>query len=181
MRLAKQFGVSLAEALTAVFVLALAVTGAAGLQWRALQAAHEAGLQSAASQVAADMAEHIHAFHEWSQHEGRDHPFAGHSGDTDLLREQAVRSCFTAPCTPQQFAAFAWQETSGRAQALLPEGRIQVCRDAHPWDQADKALRWDCAGDDASAPLVVKVGWRDRQAPMSAIAMPPLLALVVLP
>ncbi|GIZ53837.1 type IV pilus modification protein PilV [Noviherbaspirillum aridicola] len=173
----KQSGVSLTEVLVAVMVLALAVVGAAALQWRALRAAHEAALQSAAARIAADLAEHLHAFH------GRaDNGFARFAFDAAAGREITAVPCHAASCTPAQLAAYEMQDLARRARETLPEGRILVCRDAVPWDPDRQAADWSCAeGEGAAvAPLVVKIGWRSRQDSPGA-RIRPLLVQPVFP
>ena len=70
----------------------------------------------------------------------------------------------TVPDAPTQAA---WQD---RAGAALPGGRVVVCRDPSPWDDAADAYRWACAS--TAGPLLVKLG---RQEGGSAPAAPRLV------
>lgn len=163
MRLTRQSGVSLAEVLVAVVVLALAVIGAAGLQWRAIRAAQEAGLQSAASQIAADLAEDVRAFSGTEPARETINPFAGFSFDSASEPEPSARSCHASACTPAELAASERREIAQRVRDALPEGRILVCADDAPWNEEAQALDWTCPDAGGRGPLVVKIGWRSRQ------------------
>jgi type IV pilus assembly protein PilV len=85
---------------------------------------------------------------------------------TDIADELRVG---TVPDAPAQAA---WQE---RAGAALPGGRVVVCRDPSPWDDAAGAYRWACAP--AAGPLLVKLGWQEGGSAPAA----PRLVLPVAP
>lgn len=181
MRLTKQSGISLTEVMVAVLVLALAVIGSAGLQWRALRSAHETGMQSAASRIAADLAESMRAFRGVVPGQAGMPHIVDFEYDSTSGMEPAALPCLSVTCTPAQLAAFELQDAARRIREQLPEGRVRICRDGMPWEQAREALSWDCSTQGTvPAPIVVKIGWRTRQGtPLQA--SPPLLALAVGP
>jgi len=61
-----------------------------------------------------------------------------------------------AGTTPDGPTLAAWTD---RAAAVLPGGRVVVCRDASPWDAAAGAFRWTCEA--AAGPLLVKLAWQE--------------------
>lgn len=166
---AKQSGGTLVEVLTAVLVLALGVLGAAGLHVQTLRTAHEAGLRSAAVQIAGDLADRMRAHYALSQQESGNHPYLGFDYDaaTSAAPEPASvpPSCYLASCTPAQFAAFDLHDLARRIDASLPDGHVRICRDAAPWNEERQSLAWDCeAAGQSQAPVVIKIGWRSRHA-----------------
>jgi type IV pilus assembly protein PilV len=189
MAFAKDAGVSLIEVLVAVLVLALGVTGAAGMHLKALRTTHEAGLQSAALQLATELAERMRAHHATLLRGGGAdrNPFLGldHLADPVVAITRPQRLCYFASCDPEQLAEFDLYEAKLRLQASLPGGRIVVCRDAHPWQREAGRFTWDCDGDEA-APVVVKVGWQARNPDGSSVQTPdgqhpPAITLMVHP
>ena len=61
-----------------------------------------------------------------------------------------------AGMVPDGPAQAAWTD---RAGAALPGGRMIVCRDRSPWDEAAGAYRWAC--EPAAGPLLLKLGWQE--------------------
>lgn len=152
-------GYSLIEVLVAMFILAVGVLGAAATQAVALRMRHDSDLMTAAVRLGATLGERLRA-----------NPS---STDAYLFEFDAVAGarpaaptmqCFAgANCSAAQLAAFDIHDISHTLSSSFPGGRIRVCRDAQPWDAARHSLRWQCA-DGAGAPLVVKIGWRERTA-----------------
>ncbi len=174
----RSVGFTLVEVLVALFVLSVAIAGAALAQLAAQRTLHEAARMTDASLLAGTLAGQVQA------HAARAN---GHRGDPylrldyDAARDGAptppAASCFDADCSAAELADFDLYEAMRVVHASLPGGRVRVCRDARPFDEAAGALGWHCT-DDAAAPVVVKVGWRG---PSGTSGARPALALAVHP
>lgn len=172
MRLSYACGFTLVEVLVALLVLAIGIAGAAAAQVAATRTRHDTMLMSAAVQLAAGLAGHIRAnpsasYAQFDYHAGRDGP-------------PSPASFCDGRCDSTQMAEADLAELRSTLHANFPGGRALVCRDARVWDEARKALAWDCAAA-AQAPLVIKLGWRMRRADGSAIDDAPAIAMVVGP
>lgn len=154
-------GYTLLEILIAVVVLALGIMGGVALQLAALRSRHQAALLSQATQLATAMAERMRAN-------------AGHMRladgsnlyltlDYDALAEPRPGPppalCYGGACSGAELALSDLYEAKLLVRQNLPAGRVVICRDGGLWSGGK--LRWTCSGG-ASAPLVVKVGWRGR-------------------
>lgn len=148
-------GFTLLEILIAVAVLALGIVGGVALQMAALRARHQAVLLSQATQMATTLVERMRA----------------NPAQTDLyltLNYDAYAEpaplapaalCHGDDCASAQLALADMYEAKQQVRQAMPAGRLLICRDAGLWSGGN--LRWACAGG-ASAPLVVKVGWRGK-------------------
>ena len=173
-------GFTLIEVLVAVLVLAAGIVGAAGLQVVALRTGNATGLLSDGVQLSGSLAERMRANAGQSQ--------AGDAANAYLqLRYNAASEGAPAPagvmcfggasCNSAQMAAFDLYEIKQALYSDFPEGRVAVCRDAAVWSSATRSLAWECAAG-ANAPVVIKLGWRDRRAPPDA-KINPAVALVL--
>jgi type IV pilus assembly protein PilV len=151
-------GFTLIEVLMAVFVLALALTGTMRMHLAALRAQQQNAYHIAATQLAADMADMIRA---WSP-AGDNNPFLFEYRGGDAIA--AGGDCFGgASCDPPAMRAFGIAQWLEAVRAALPAARVNICRDASPWNEGSDAPIWECSGD-ANAGIVVKLGWRTRSA-----------------
>lgn len=172
-------GFTLIEVLVAVLVLAVGIVGAAATQVAALKTRHGTELMSAGVQLAASLAERMRANPVQMQ--------AGDAANAYLqLRYDAADGAPPAPavtcfagssCASAQMAAFDLFEVRQALYEQYPGARIAVCRDARVWSAAAHALAWDCTGG-LNAPIVIKLGWRDRNA-LHHAPFVPAIALVV--
>lgn len=157
-------GFSLIEVLVAISILALGVIGTAGLQLAALRTARQTAFHAFALQLATEIADTMRADHGRAQHTGGIDPYAGidyRSAEGEPARP--AKLCYASACDAQELAAFEIYEWKKRIRAVLPGGRIKVCRDASPWDASKKTLTWNCEGAMGdSAPVVVKFGWQSK-------------------
>lgn len=162
-------GFTLVEVLVALFVLAVGVVGATGLQLAAQRARHQAALTSDAVQLAAALAERMRA--NPAVLATPDNPYLQLRYDAAVDGAPVLpQPCFgEADCSAAQMAEFDLYETKQALHAGFPRGRIVVCRDA-----AGGASAWECEPA-ANAPVVVKLGWRGGQAGGAA----PRVTLVV--
>ena len=150
-------GYSLIEVLVAMFVLAIGVLGAAATQAVALRMRHDSDLMTAAVRLGSTFGERMRANPSSSS------AYLFEFDEVAGARPAAPPlQCFAgADCSSAQLAAFDIHDVSHTLSASFPGGRIKVCRDAQPWDDARRSLQWQCA-DAAGAPVVVKIGWRER-------------------
>lgn len=167
MRWRSDGGFTLVEVLVALFVLAIGIAGATATQMAALRTQRQSALTSGAVQLAASLAERMHA-----------NPVAMAASDNPYLHldydaaggapAQPVACFGPADCDPVQMAQFDSYEAAFALHAGFPHGRIVVCRDAAA------VVAWPCQPG-AGAPVVVKIGWRLGEDAGDA----PLLAMVV--
>jgi type IV pilus assembly protein PilV len=176
-------GFTLVEVLVAVFLLAVAVVGAAASQAVALQTRHQSGLMSDGVQIAATLAARMRANPAQMALADSANPYL--QLNYDALAGSAAAApaqlCHAdANCDSAQMAAFDLYETTQAVFAGFPGGRVLVCRDAAVWDTTAAALAWECTPG-GGAPIVIKLGWRSPQParPGGAAPFAPAVALVV--
>ena len=175
-------GFTLIEVLVAVLLVAIGILGAAGAQVAALRTRQGTGLMSGGVQLASALADQLRATAR--RQAGPVNPYLPLSYDADSEGAPVPPgfACFAgSACTAAQMAAFDVHEAKLALYSRFPGGRIVVCRDAAVWAQSERALSWECAGD-ASAPVVIKLGWRAARAgaaPEAKTPPEPMLALVV--
>jgi type IV pilus assembly protein PilV len=188
----KQSGFTLAEVLVSVFVLAIGIIGTAGLQLAALRTSQQTAFQTAAIQLASEMADKMRANAAHFNRADDLNPYLNldYSSSTDDLPATG-NGCHASSCSADEMANFEIHEWKNRVKAALPGGRIRICRDAYPWDGSIGAFRWDCTLSTASenAPaLVIKIGWHGKgQNPDGTstkdarASYPPSMAMTVAP
>ncbi len=148
-------GFTLLEVLVALVVLALGILGAAIMQLTAQRMQQQSQWLTASARLAADFAGRLRANAALA-----DSVYAGF--DYDARREPApdpAFACAAAACDSEQLARADLAELKLQVAQTLPAGRARICRDRHSWHGG--RLRWACTGD-ATAPLVIKIGWRER-------------------
>lgn len=175
------------EVLVAMFVLSLGVIGAVGMQLTALRTAQQSAFQTAALQLATEMAERIRANPELARPDGQPgalFPFHYQSAQ-DGEPPAPEKSCHVEQCSSLELAGFDLYEWKKRIRAALPGGRAAICRDASAPDAATATLDWKCSDGKAfPGALVIKLGWHDKTArapaePGHAASAAPGIVLVV--
>lgn len=155
-----QRGFTLIEVLVALFVLAIGVVGASAAQLAAQRTRQYAALTAEAGQLAVSLAARMQANPSLAAGPDPVNPYL--SLDYDAAADGAPSSpasCFgNAACDPLALAAFDLHQTRLLVHGHFPGGRIAVCRDAAPWDDATRRYRWACSGG-AHAALAIKIGW----------------------
>lgn len=186
-----QDGFSLIEVLVSIFVLAIGVIGVAGMQLTALRSTQQSGFQTAAMQLASEMADRMRTNYSQTRLDPIENPFlkVDYSSQNGDPKAPDTLCYADANCNPEALAKFDIYEWEKRIRAALPGGRAVICRDANPWDNAAGALTWTCnggGGDNAS--VVIKVGWRAKgknpdgsSIADESIPFPPSLAITVKP
>jgi len=191
MKIKQQAGFSLIEVLISIFVLTLGVIGTAGMQLVAMRTSQQSSLQSAAVQLATEMADKMRSNSTQMNQADATNPFLfSHDSATDAQPDAPAGVCYVGEdeCTAAEMAAFDIFEWTMRLREL-PGGRVAICRDASPWSATDGALAWPCAYGAATAnnaPFVIKVGWQGKNPDGSLIRdanrqFPPSIAVTVEP
>jgi type IV pilus assembly protein PilV len=153
-------GFALAEVLVALFVAALGITGAAALQTLALRAGSEAVHLAEATRLAQSLAERMRANPAVLALDDGANPYLELDYAAGGASPAAAASCYGgADCTPDALVRLDLAEVSDALAAGLPGGRILVCRDGAVPSAAGAVPAWTCTHE-ATAPLVVKLGWR---------------------
>ncbi|WP_296943770.1 type IV pilus modification protein PilV [uncultured Massilia sp.] len=148
-------GFTLVEVLVALFVLALGIAGAAGLQTLAVRTGQEAARLADGAQLLAALAERMQANRAAMALDAAANPYLELDYDAAAGPPPAATLCYGgAACDAAQLARFDLFEVAQAVAARYAGGRIQVCRDA------DAAPGWTCAGG-PGAPLVARLGWRE--------------------
>ncbi|GJI98796.1 hypothetical protein RugamoR57_55140 [Duganella caerulea] len=150
-------GFTLLEILVAVLLLAFGIVGGVAMQLSALRARHQAALLSQAGYVAAGLAERMRANGAQMHLADGANPYL--LLDYDALAEPHPPApsalCYGGACDSAQLAMFDLYEAKMQVSQYLPAGRVRVCRDG-----GGKTV-WACGGG-AGAPVVVKIGWREK-------------------
>ena len=161
-------GFTLAEVLVALFVVALGIAGAAGVQAMALRSARAAARLADGVQLAAALAERMRANPSAMALADSDNPYLQLDYATDAGPPPSSTACYgDTVCDAGQLARFDLAEAAHELGARFAGGRILACRDASA-PGASGEPSWSCTGD-ASAPVVIKLGWRE---PGEAAALP---------
>jgi type IV pilus assembly protein PilV len=172
-------GFTLIEVLVSVLVLAIGIVGAAAVQVAALRTRHATGLMSGGVQLAGSLADRIRANSAQTGSGDGANPYLQLRYDAAAQGAPAPAAvmCYAGGCSSAQLAEFDLYEVKLALFSGFPEGRVSVCRDATVWSGARRAIAWECAAS-GNAPIVIKLGWRDRRAPPES-RVDPALALVV--
>ncbi len=187
MRLRSAGGFTLLEVLVALFVLAVGVLGAAATQLAALRTRHQSSLMSDGVQLASALADSMRANLAPMRAGDGGNPYLQlhYDAASDGAPQPAGPQCLRgAACGAAQLAEAELYQLKHSLHAGFPGGRVVVCRDSQVWDAGRGALRWACGGA-GQAPIVIKLGWRGKQAdgsdahdragefaPSVAVAMP---------
>lgn len=185
----KQSGFTLIEVLISVFVLALGVIGAAGMQLVAMRTGQQSGLQTVAVQLATEMADNMRQNATEMNKADSDNPYLfSYNSAADTAPAAPTKMCYGAACNSAELAEFDIYEWQTRLKGGLPGGRVVICRDETPWNTGAAKLTWDCASTIAtinSVPFVIKVGWQGKDVDKNTKALltnqPPSVAITVQP
>ncbi|RYE99003.1 MAG: type IV pilus modification protein PilV [Oxalobacteraceae bacterium] len=166
-------GFTLAEVLVALFVVALGIAGAAGVQAMALRSARAAARMSDGVQLAAALAERMRANPAALALADADNPYLHLDYATDTGLPPSGPACYGASaCDTGELARFDLAEAAHELGMRFAGARILACRDASASDPSGEPS-WSCSGE-AGAPLVIKLGWReaDEAAALPRVVLP---------
>jgi type IV pilus assembly protein PilV len=157
-------GFSLIEVLVSAFVLAFGVIAAIGMQLTALRTTQQSTFQSYALHLAADMADRMRANVAPMQAADVDNPYLQVDFQSGHVTSNAEVDCYDTDvdCGPAEIAQFDIAEWLARLDHALPNARVRICRDAMR-PSAEETLSWNCNASAAFAPVVIKIGWRDKE------------------
>jgi len=151
-------GFTLAEVLVALFVVALGIAGAAGVQAMALRSGRAAARMADGVQLAAALAERMRA--NPAALADADNPYLDLDYATDAGPPPSGPACYGASaCDTGELARFDLAEAARELAVRFAGARILACRDASA-PGASGEPSWSCSGE-AGAPLVIKLGWRE--------------------
>jgi len=146
-------GFTMVEVLVAVLLLAVGLVGALAMQAHAMRTRQESVLQTEALQAAATLADRIRA------NAAQSSAYLGFEFDAAAPRAPAAGGCADASCDPAALAQYELGVFRRQLQSSLPSARALTCRDAS--GAPGGRLQWACSGE-ASAPIVIKIGWRSH-------------------
>jgi type IV pilus assembly protein PilV len=152
-------GFSLLEVLISIIILSFGLLGMVGLQAAALQANRDARLQSAAVNLARELAEMMR--------NNKDiallatNPYIGNFNAHPLVPATAsycgVATSTSACANTTDIANSEMTEWLSRVDNELPGSRVTVCSDSAPFD-VDGIPQWTCSTG-AGSSTVIKIGW----------------------
>ncbi|MBC3886480.1 type IV pilus modification protein PilV [Undibacterium griseum] len=178
-------GFSLIEVLVAVFVLALGIIGAAGLQLAAVRTSQQSGYQTIAVELANELADKMRSNDAQMKLSDAANVFASINYNSATDPDPTTPTlCYTsaANCNATDLAKADIYEWLVRVKKTLPAGRVLVCRDSSPFDSSTKALTWTCTSD-PNAGLTIKLGWKSKNPDGSFVLTngvnPPSVAVTV--
>jgi type IV pilus assembly protein PilV len=189
-----QKGFTLAEVLASVFLLALGIIGAAGMQLHALRTAQQSAFRTAALSLASEMADMMRMTLSSPDAQTLLKPYLEIDFRSAEHSAHPSASCYVVSCTAEQLVEFNIEQWKGHIESSLPDGRAKICLGAQPAASGAEQNDWDCppplahAGN-ANGSIVIKIGWRDKQSfaaagqkpPDDARELPPLLILTAAP
>lgn len=187
-------GFAMLEALVSVLVLAIGVLGIVGLLLTSHRFSQQSSYDTVAMHLATELADKMRANLPASQTANpANNPYLF---DTASMgpNPAPAQNFYTTPCTDivtvcaPLLARFDVDEWVRRARLSLPGARAVVCRDDISW-QANGFNPWACnaGAGPGTAPIVIKVGWVERQlagqtrADVTDVATRPQLVIVALP
>jgi type IV pilus assembly protein PilV len=166
-------GFTLAEVLVALFVVALGVAGAAGVQAMALRSGRAAARMADGVQLAAALAERMRANPAAMALADAANPYLEFDYASEAEPPPSSADCYGGTgCDAGQLARFDLAEAARELGARFAGGRILACRDASAAGVSGEPS-WSCSGE-ASAPVVIKLGWREpgEEAALPRVALP---------
>lgn len=179
MRARPDDGFTLIEVLVALLVLALGVAGAVATHIRAQETRHQSALMSAAVQLAGSLAERMRANPVSMALADGANPYLQFDYDSTAGAPPAPSTlCYgDVSCSAAALAAFDLYETSRALYDGFPRARMRVCRDLAPADAGSGTLTWTCDSG-AGAPIVIKLGWRQKAQGGADTAFVPAVAII---
>ena len=158
----KLAGFSLLEVLISIIILSFGLLGMVGLQAAAIQVNRDARVQSAAVNLARELAEMMRGNKDISLLTASN-PYVGYF-NTSPMAAATPAYCLnvatgTTPCADgTQIANAQMTEWLTRVDADLPSPVVRVCIDSAPFD-ASGIARWACDATGTGATTVIKIGW----------------------
>lgn len=177
-------GFSLIEVLVSMLVLTIGLIGAAMMQLHAFRTTEQSNFQDTAVTLARQIADEIRANNiEMNKPPGAN-PFLPLSFAAPGSPGATATNCYTGSCSAAAMAAQNIVEWKRRIADILPDGRLEICRDATPVNANGDFVWCDPSGAAPGAgPITIKVGWSARtpDGKGADANQPPQVALLVTP
>lgn len=166
-------GFTMVEVLVAVLLLAVGLVGALAMQAHAMRTRRESALLTEALQAAAALADRIRA------NAAQSSAYLGFDFDAAAsAAPEPAADCAQVACDSAVLAGYELGVFRQQLQSALPAARARTCRDSSVAPSG--RLQWTCSGE-ASAPIVIKIGWRSGTAGDDAQAGPAFALPVAIP
>ena len=152
-------GFTLIEVLVAIVVLSFGMLGMVGLQAASLQANRDARQQSAAINLAKELAEMMRGNKDVALASDASNFYVGDFSGSPLTTPSASY-CLTAGNACASVGDVAKAELTEwltRVESELPGARVKICSDSAPY--VGDLPRWDCTSAGSTDVMVVKIGW----------------------
>lgn len=154
-------GFSLLEVLISIIILSFGLLGMVGLQAAAIRSNHDARIQSAAVNLARELAEMMRGNKDISLLSVN--PYVGNFYTSPMAAADPAYclnvATGTEPCANgMQIGRAQMTEWLARVDAELPSPRVVVCIDSAPFNAAGVA-QWGCTAGGTGATTVIKIGW----------------------
>jgi type IV pilus assembly protein PilV len=174
--LRKPMGFSLVEVLISIIVLAIGLIGAAMMQLTAARTTEQSSMHDSAISLASQIAEEIRA------NRAQMNVFVGVSYSANDTVAPLATSCYSQSCTASEMARQAAHDWMQRVHDALPGGRLEICQDAVVVSTAGRFDWCGTAGGTAADPIVIKIGWSERDPGGKQVAdSTPRIAMLVAP
>ena len=175
-------GFSLIEVLMSILVLAIGLIGAAMMQLHAARTTEQSNFHDTALTLAMQIADEIRANDVEMRKYGAANPFSPFQYKVGDAIISASPNCYLASCSTAEMANHTKQQWQQRIRDVLPQGRVEICRDATVLIAGTDSFNW-CSGiAAATAPLAVKIGWYERDPDGSSVQdTSPRIAVLVAP
>jgi type IV pilus assembly protein PilV len=163
-KLQHQGGFSLVEVLVSILVLSLGVLGMVGMQAAALQSNREARLQSTGVFMARELADMMRGNRQVSGDITNTNPYLGSFSSSPLTYGANSDYCMAVAsstlCTSGiDVAQSQMTEWLARLDAELPGARVDICREAAPFDANGLPVWSGTCTVTGSNPVYIKIGW----------------------
>jgi type IV pilus assembly protein PilV len=186
----KNRGFSLIEVLVSILILTIGVLGMVGMQAASLQANREARLQSAGVFFAREIADMIRGNNVVAADATNGNPYLGSFTGTSLA-PATTSYCLnvatgTVACASNVAVANAQMtDWLSRISSELPGVRVDICREANPFNANGMPVWSATCPLTGSDPIVIKIGWTrgstDKSATGGATLIRATAPSVVLP
>ena len=188
-----QKGFTLAEVLASIFLLAIGLVGAAGMQLQAMRTAQQSAFHTVALSLAAEMADMMRMTLSSDNSQALIEQYLQVDFSSGKRSMRGAPNCYRMPCDTAQLVEFEIEQWTQRIEASLPGARAKVCVDTQPWSVDTGQSDWLCRSPVARkgkehGAIVLKIGWHDKAALLNGAAMgkpmqefPPLLVMTVAP
>jgi type IV pilus assembly protein PilV len=162
-----QKGFTLAEVLASVFLLALGIISAAGMQVQALRTAQQSAFRTTALSLASEMADMMRMTLSSPDASTLLKPYLQIDFRSVQHSAHPIATCYFVSCTAEQLVEFNIEQWKEHIQNSLPDGRAKICFNAQPEKDAAEAADWACPPSSWHArkengSAVIKIGWRDK-------------------